>query len=331
MAENKEYKFAPITDLNLKQMGVQALADRPNAAQQYGQSGLSPTELKRWFDKLATLLSRKVNELQEAINGEDAAKYIGIAIGEYKTLDALILAMQSGDFAAEILKLWPNENHVALEPSSLQDIIYGIAQSISEIGEELERLDDDKLSKVTDAATYKRVYGVDSKGEQIMLDAAASPAGQLPLYSENGALIAKMTPIDGMPGGEHPSEVVNLAFINELRKHIGAGVRFSMDPTTYIVSIDVVNIDGQVIYHTELDLPLEEFIVDADYKDGKIILVLRSGKEIEMPVANIVNGLVTEAKHKADINAVNNKIDAALNAYIVDVYNLVGGDYVDYS
>ena len=331
MAENNEYKFAPITDLNLKQMGVQALADRPNATQQYGQSGLSPTQLKRWFDKLAELLSRKVNELQSAINGADAAKYIGIALGEYKTLDALILAMQNGDFAAEILKLWPNENHVALEPSSLQDIIYGIAQSISEIEEELERLDEDKLSKVTDAATYKRVYGVDDKGKQIMLSAAASPAGQMPLYSENGALIAKMTPISGMPGGENPSEVVNLAFINELRKHIGAGVRFSMDPTTYIVSIDVVNIDGQVIYHTELDLPLEEFIVDADYKDGKIILVLRSGKEIEMPVANIVNGLVTEAKHKADIDAVNNKIDAALNAYIVDVYNLVGGDYVDYS
>lgn len=329
MAENNEYKFAPITDLNLKQMGVQALADRPNATQQYGQSGLSPTQLKRWFDKLAELLSRKVNELQRAINGADAAKYIGIALGEYKTLDDLLEGMQDGSFATDILKLMPNEN--ALELATLQDIIYGISQSISEIEEDLEQLDEDKLSKVTDAATYKRVYGVDDKGNQIMLSAAASPSGQMPLYSEKGALIAKMTPIDGMPGGEYPSEVVNLAFINELRKHIGAGVRFSMDPTTYIVSIDVVNIDGQVIYHTELDLPLEEFIVDANYEDGKIILVLRSGKEIEIPVANIVNGLVTEAKHKADIDAVNNKIDAALNAYIVDVYNLVGGDYVDYS
>jgi hypothetical protein len=331
MAENNEYKFAPITDLNLKQMGVQALADRPNATQQYGQSGLSPTQLKRWFDKLAELLSRKVNELQSAINGADAAKYIGIALGEYKTLDDLLEGMQDGSFAESILKLFPKETATEDQLDTLQNIIFDIAKDISDNKEELERLDKDKLSKVTDAATYKRLYGVDEKGEQIMLTAAASPSGQMPLYSENGALIAKMTPISGMPGGEYPSEVVNLAFINELRKHIGAGVRFSMDPTTYIVSIDVVNIDGQVIYHTELDLPLEEFIVDADYKDGKIILVLRSGKEIEMPVANIVNGLVTEAKHKADIDAVNNKIDAALNAYIVDVYNLVGGDYVDYS
>lgn len=331
MAENNEYKFAPITDLNLKQMGVQALADRPNATQQYGQSGLSPTQLKRWFDRLAELLSRKVNELQSAINGPDAAKYIGIALGEYRTLDDLLEGMQDGSFAESILKLFPKETATEGQLDTLQNIIFDIAKDISDNKEELKRLDEDKLSKVTDAVAYKRVYSVDDKGNQIMLSAAASPSGQMPLYSENGALIAKMTPISDMPGVEYPSEVVNLAFINELRKHIGAGVRFSMDPTTYIVSIDVVNIDRQVIYHTELDLPLEEFIVDADYKDGKIILVLRSGKEIEMPVANIVNGLVTEAKHKADIDAVNNKIDAALNAYIVDVYNLVGGDYVDYS
>ena len=331
MAENNEYKFAPITDLNLKQMGVQALADRPNATQQYGQSGLSPTQLKRWFDKLAELLSRKVNELQSAINGADAAKYIGIALGEYKTLDALILAMQTGDFAADILRLWPQENHVALEPSALQDIIYGIAQSISEIEEELEKLDEDKLSKVTNAATYRRVYGVDDKGNQIMINAAAGPAGQMPLYSSNGALIAKMTPIEGMPGGEYPSEVVNMAFLNELRKHIGAGVKFSMNPETYIVSIDVLNIAGDVIYHSELDLPLENIIVSGTYQDGKIVFKLQNGNTFEVPVANMVNGLVTEAKHKADIDAIHNKIEAALNAYVVDVYNLVGGDYVDYS
>jgi hypothetical protein len=325
----KNYKFANVTERQLKQMGVQALADRPNAAQQYGQSGLTATQLKLWFDKLATLLSQKVNELQDAITSEEAAKYIGLALTEYKTLDDLIEGMQDGSFATDILKLMPNEN--ALELATLQEIIYGIAQRISEIEEELERLDEDKLSKVIEAATYKRVYGVDEKGEQIMFDAAASPAGQMPLYSANGALIAKMSPIENMPGVEYPSEVINLAFMNELRKHIGAGVKFSMDPKTYIVSIDVVNIDGQVIYHTELDLPLENIIVGGTYQDGKIIFTLQNGNKIEVPVVNIVNGLVTEAKHKADIDAINRKIDASLNAYVVDVYNLLGGDYVDYS
>ena len=230
-----------------------------------------------------------------------------------------------------MLRLYGNEN--ALEPATLQDIIYGIAQSISDIEEDVQDLGDNKLTKVDGAATHKRVYAVDEKGEQIMLNAAANLDAQVPLYSSSGALIAKMTPIEGMPGGEYPSEVVNLAFINEMRKHIGAGVRFSMDPTTYIVSIDVVNIDGQVIYHTELDLPLESVVVGGYYDDKtkEVVFKLKNGGEIRFPIAQLVNGLVTEAKHKADIDAVNNKIDAALNAYIVDVYNLVGGDYVDYS
>lgn len=332
MAENKNYKFVEITPLNLKQMGVQALADRPNAAQQYGQSGLSPTELKRWFDKLATLLTSRLNTLQNAINGEEAAKYIGIAIGEYKTLDALLLAMQNGKFAAEILKLWPNENHhVALEPSSLQDIIYGVAKSISGIEENIDRLDDDKLGKVTEGAAYKRVYAVDDKGDQTMLSAAATPAGNMPLYSANGALIAKMSPIPGMPGAEVASEVVNMAFIQELRKHIGAGVRFTMDPTTFIVSIDVLNIEGTVIYHTELDLPLEEFAIGASYDNGVITITLKNGQTLEIPVVNIVNGLVTQARYEEDMKDLNGKVDARFKAYIDDVYALVGGDYVDYS
>lgn len=326
-----QYKFANVTDRQLKQMGVQALADRPNAAQQYGQSGLTATQLKLWFDKLSTLLAEKINELQNAIQGEDAAKYIGLAMGQYKTLDELFIGMQDGSFAASLLKLYGNEN--AMEPAALQNIIYGIAQSISDIEEDIKDLGDKKLAKVTDTATHKRIYAVDSKGEQVMLDAAASPAGQVPLYSANGALIARMTPIDGMPGGEYPSEVVNIAFLNELRKHIGAGVKFSMDPTTYIVSIDVVNIDGQVIYHTELDLPLESVVVGGYYDDKtkEVVFTLKSGEEIRFPVEKLVNGLVTEAKHAADIKAVNDKFDALFNAYVADVYQIVGGDYVDYS
>lgn len=333
MAENKEYKFTQISELNLKQMGVQALADRPNAAQQYGQSGLSPTELKRWFDKLATLLTRKVNELQEAINGADASKYIGVAIGEYKTLDDLLEGMQDGSFAESILKLFPKETANEDELKTLQSIIFDIAKDISDNKEELERLDGDKLSKVTDAATSKRVYAVDGAGNQAMLTAAASPTANMPLYASNGALIAKMTPIPGMPGGEIASELVNMAFLTELRKHIGAGVIFSMDPENYVIKVQVINIEKQPIYETSLDLPLEELVMSVTYDEvnKNIIIKLKSGAETVIPVANIVNGLVTQSRHENDINTLNAKVDSMFGRYIEDVYNLVGGDYVDYS
>ena len=330
MAENKNYKFAPITDLNLKQMGVQALADRPNAAQQYGQSGLSPTQLKRWFDKLAELLSRKVNELQGAINGEEAAKYIGIAIGEYKTLDDLLEGMQDGSFADSVLMLMPNEN--ALAKASLQDIIYGFSQIVSEIEENIEGLVESKVDKITESAAYKRVYAVDDKGNQMMMSAAASPAGNIPLYSSTGSLIAKMSPVPGFPGAENLSEVVTMAFIQELRKHIGAGLKINLDPETYEFSVDIFNIDGQKIFTSEkIDLPLEEVVTRGTYEDGNIILTLQNGNKIVVPVANMVNGLVTQSRHEEDIKELTGRVDTMFNAYIADVYQLVGGDYVDYS
>ena len=164
-----------------------------------------------------------------------------------------------------------------------------------------------------------------------MMTAAASPSGQLPLYSANGALIAKMSPIPGMPGAEVASEVVNMAFIQELRKHIGAGVRFSMDPQTYIVTFEVLDINGNVLSSGSLDLPLENVVTSGTYADGKIILTLQNGSTIEVPVANIVNGLVTQSRHETDMKDLNSKVDALFKGYIEDVYALVGGDFVDYS
>lgn len=331
---DKKYQFQNITEKEIRAKGVQALANRPNAAQQYGQSGLTPEMLKKWFDQLAELLAKRINELQNAIQGEEAAKYIGVALGEYETLDDLLLAMQNGDFAARVLKLWPKEDHVALDPSSLQDIIYGIAQSISEIREELERLDDDKLSKVTDAATYKRVYGVDSKGGQVMLDAAASPTGQVPLYSTTGALIAKMTPIENMPGVEYPSEVVNMGFIDAFSRHIGAEVKIVVDPNTFEFYVNIYNKFGEFLGRSNVvDLPLEETVINVTYDENakNIIIKLKNGEERPIPVAHLVNGLVTEAKHKADIEAIYHKYDAWFNSYVKEIYEIVGGDYIDYS
>lgn len=331
---DKKYQFQNITDKEIRAKGVQALANRPNAAQQYGQSGLTPEALKKWFDQLAELLAKRINELQNAIQSEEAAKYIGVALEEYETLDDLFLGIQDGSFARSLLRLYGNEN--ALEPATLQDIIYGIAQSISDIEEGVQDLGDNKLAKVAGAATYKRVYGVDSKGEQIMLDAAASPTAQVPLYSANGALIARMTNNPALNFGDYSAatEVVNMAFMNEFSKHIGAGVEIVVNPADYTFYVNIYNRDGQFIGKSNtVDLPLEETVINVTYDENakNIIIKLKNGEERQIPVAHLVNGLVTEAKHKADIEDIYKKYDAWFNAYVEDVYQIVGGDYIDYS
>ena len=64
-------KIEKITALQIKANGIQSLSKRPNESMQYGACGLSAEELKRRFDKLASLLADKINEIIDIV-----AKYL---------------------------------------------------------------------------------------------------------------------------------------------------------------------------------------------------------------------------------------------------------------
>lgn len=134
-------KFSKITQKQIAERGVQALSDRPNVVQQYGQSGLSATQLKLWFDKLATFLAERINLIQEAFSGSDAASYFRL---ELKGLDSekekqkdflyslqdLCDSFKDGNFAKYLLAE-PSESD--REMRSVQEIFFETAKTIEEI------------------------------------------------------------------------------------------------------------------------------------------------------------------------------------------------------
>ena len=133
-------QFNKITTKQLVEKGVQALADRPNSSGQFGVSGMSPQQLKIWFDKLATFLAEKINELYGAISGEDAADYIRLTLDDYdvNSLNDLIESMISGDFAGKLLRVFPAAN--SFESVTLQKYINDVAQTLSILSEVCEEL-----------------------------------------------------------------------------------------------------------------------------------------------------------------------------------------------
>ena len=150
-------KLSNITTKQITDKGVQALANRPNASAQYGVSGLSPTQLKLWFDKLATFLADKVNELQNTISADDAAAYFRIFLDEYgvENLDDLVKSFLDGAFAATILQVYPSASGFHTLP--LQTAINNIAQALSENAEEIENLWDTcgaTMKATLDTSTY---------------------------------------------------------------------------------------------------------------------------------------------------------------------------------
>ena len=127
--------FENINKDELERKGVQALADNPNRPSRYGQGGLSPLDLKKWFDQLAFLLADKINDIYGALSSEEAAAYIKIALknSQINDLASLISAMEDGTFAENILRVHPTAS--APKAESLRIVINNIAKQISDLGE----------------------------------------------------------------------------------------------------------------------------------------------------------------------------------------------------
>lgn len=130
-------QFANISNAELAAKGVVALADKPNVAASYGVGGLSPAQLKLWFDNLGRLLAGKINEIQTALS-ESGQEYVGIDnLGEtISSLGDLTASFLNGGFATIMLAY-----HSAADMgdkknlATLQAIINEKARLISELTE----------------------------------------------------------------------------------------------------------------------------------------------------------------------------------------------------
>lgn len=142
-------KIPKITNKQIAEKGVQSLADRPNLTAQYGASGLSPAQLKLWFDKLATFLAEQINEITSAFSSESATDYIRVILPEYgvESLSDIINAFFDGSFSEKIL--YVNRTVAEFERKPLQDIINELSKGISTILEDCERISIDTATSET--------------------------------------------------------------------------------------------------------------------------------------------------------------------------------------
>lgn len=136
-------KLVNISKNQISSKGVQSLADRPNANAQYGVGSLSSMQLKLWFDKLASFLAEKINELQNALASDNAADYIRIPLDDLKvgSLQDLVAGIASGKFAAmlNVLPLSPSDS-----PEVLQTVVDNFRTQIGNHTERIENLEDIK-------------------------------------------------------------------------------------------------------------------------------------------------------------------------------------------
>ena len=301
-------KLSNITTKQIADKGVQALANRPNASSQYGVSGLSPTQLKLWFDKLATFLADKINEVQNVISADDAAAYIRLLLDDYgvENLDDLVKSFSDGTFAEKILQVYPSASGFHTLP--LQTAINNIAQALSENAEEIEALQGDKLDKVTAPAAYRRAYIIDTDGTQKVIYISDAPlSGAIPMFVGDGQINVAVP--------AESAHAANKGYVDQQDRFLGSTVEISIDKSTYLMTLRLKNTAGSILSTTQVDLPLESTVIGGSYDNGKLSLTLMGGTSVEIDVSDIIDGLVSTTAHNKDIAALNKRIDDAEGEY----------------
>ena len=86
----------------------------------------------------------------------------------------------------------------------------------------------------------------------------------------------------------------------------------SMDTSTYVITIKLLNKANSVLSTKTIDLPLETFIVSASYNEltKSIEFTLKNGTKLTVSVADIVDGLVTDEIFNNKVKELTDSIES---------------------
>ena len=101
----------------------------------------------------------------------------------------------------------------------------------------------------------------------------------------------------------------NSRSILELQDGSGNSFEISVDPTTYILTLNLKNKAGKTISTGNVDLPLETMVVDVKLKDNNTLtLTLQNGQTVDIDVSSLVSGLVSEQTFNDEITRLDGEI-----------------------
>ena len=96
-----------------------------------------------------------------------------------------------------------------------------------------------------------------------------------------------------------------------LKSQTGSSVDLTINNDTYVMTLSLKDVNGNVLSTKSVDLPLETMVVSARYDDltKSIILVLKNGQEVSFSVADLVSGLVDETTFNTAMATKVDKVD----------------------
>lgn len=167
----------------------------------------------------------------------------------------------------------------------------GNVDNTSDLNKPVSTATQNELNKKLDKVdTESAVYGTDYQGHQTMYDVDdyAGADGSIVRRSAQsghiGQIIVPLTPIDNTEAGSK-------GYIDAFAKVLIV----SIDSSTYVMTFTLKDKNNNTLSTQTIDLPLETMVVGGSYDNvnKKIILTLKNGQTIDIPVADLIDGLVS--------------------------------------
>lgn len=136
-----------------------------------------------------------------------------------------------------------------------------------------------------------QINNVTLSGNKSLNDLGIQPAGNYALSNDIPTNTSDLNNNSGFI-----TNAVNNLTNYTLKTNTGSLIDLEINGTTYVVTLNLKDIDGNVISTDTIDLPLESVVVGGSYDstNQKIILTLENGDTVDILVGDLVAGLQTE-------------------------------------
>lgn len=253
--------------------------------------------------------STKIEIPSEVLFEGDKISVIKIASGAFSNLSAVFITklytVESGAFTGDTTFAVPKEylEEYTAYLTGFQVVGYNTIESNAE---RVAALESGKLAKVTGTNTEPRVYVISPTGAQVTKNVTQTPSeGKLPEYRSGGRMGV------GTPTANDDA-VPKKLFDDTLAKH-GAYIGFDIDPTTFIMTLQLKNFGGSVLDTKSIDLPLETMIIGASYSEGVIYLTIKGEDEpLAVDISDLIDGLVNEQTFIGEVQRLDRRVDLTI-------------------
>lgn len=231
---------------------------------------------------------------------------VAVASGAFVNLSTVLITkdynIEEGAFQGSTTFAVPKELLAKYKDALSGFTVYGY-DTITSNAERVTALETNKLNKVVGENKLTRAYVISPTGAQLTKEITSEPSeGKIAEYRSGGRMGV------GNPTADDDATPKKLVY-DELAKR-AAYIEYSIDPTTFIITLELKNFEGKVLDSKSVDLPLETMIIGAWYDEGTVYLKVKGEEEpLAVDISDLISGLVNETTFNEQVARMDRRID----------------------